>query len=201
MAVILEGGCRVSEMREGVPVEHGALRIWNQIGRATGAQAISLRALEFAPGLSSGIRNDECDEILYVLDGSRESARAGDSEVSTTRGSGWVNLLIDGCSYEIGADTGIYLRPGETLAVNNPRPDSVILISSQCPDPDHSPKFVPPLTAASDSGPTARSPIVRLTDRAAQPTGDRWYRVLIDDEVGSTQVTQFVGSIPPGRAP
>jgi mannose-6-phosphate isomerase-like protein (cupin superfamily) len=25
--------------------------------------------------------------------------------------------------------------------------------------------------------------------------------VLVDDEVGSTQVTQFVGSIPPGRAP
>jgi mannose-6-phosphate isomerase-like protein (cupin superfamily) len=28
------------------------------------------------------------------------------------------------------------------------------------------------------------------------PTADRWYRVLIDSEV-----TQFVGSIPPGRAP
>ena len=28
------------------------------------------------------------------------------------------------------------------------------------------------------------------------PTGDRWYRVLIESEV-----TQFVGSIPPGRAP
>src|SRR6266702_3971668 len=124
MAVILEGGCRVSQMREGQPLTEGTLRIWNQIGRATGAQAISLRIMEFAPGLSPGIQNGECDEILYVLDGSRESARAGDSEVSTTPGSGWVNLLIDGCSYEIGADTGIYLRRGETLAIDNPRPDS-----------------------------------------------------------------------------
>jgi mannose-6-phosphate isomerase-like protein (cupin superfamily) len=33
------------------------------------------------------------------------------------------------------------------------------------------------------------------------PTADRWYRVLVDDEIGSEQVTQFVGSIPPGRAP
>ena len=33
------------------------------------------------------------------------------------------------------------------------------------------------------------------------PTADRWYRVLVDQEVGSEQVTQFVGSIPPGRAP
>jgi mannose-6-phosphate isomerase-like protein (cupin superfamily) len=42
---------------------------------------------------------------------------------------------------------------------------------------------------------------VRLADRRAQPTADRWYRVLVDDEIGSTQATQFVGSIPPGRAP
>ena len=43
--------------------------------------------------------------------------------------------------------------------------------------------------------------MVRLADRPAQPTADRWYRVLVDDEIGSKQVTQFVGSIPPGRAP
>jgi mannose-6-phosphate isomerase-like protein (cupin superfamily) len=42
---------------------------------------------------------------------------------------------------------------------------------------------------------------VRLADRRAQPTADRWYRVLVDDEIGSTNATQFVGSIPPGRAP
>src|SRR5713226_7941349 len=76
MAVVLEGGCRVSEMREGDPLIAGTLRIWNRIGRATGAQAISLRVLEFAPGLSPGIRNDDCDEILYVL----ESDQASDVE-------------------------------------------------------------------------------------------------------------------------
>ena len=32
-------------------------------------------------------------------------------------------------------------------------------------------------------------------------SGDRWYRVLVDGKVGSAQVTQFVGAIPPGRAP
>ena len=201
MAVILEGGCRVSEMREGVPVEHGALRIWNQIGRATGAQAISLRVLEFAPGLSPGIRNDECDEILYVLDSSWKSESAGRCEAIDTRANGRFKLLINGRSYETGGDAGIYLRPGETFAVDNPALNSIFLISSQCPDPDRSPEFVPPPTNVSDSIPTARSPIVRLADRPAQPTGNRWYRVLIDDEVGSTQVTQFVGSIPPGRAP
>src|SRR5213593_753026 len=70
MAVILAGGCRVSGMREGEPIVSGTLRVWHQIGRATGAQAISLLILKFAPGLSPGIRNDDCDEILYVIDSS-----------------------------------------------------------------------------------------------------------------------------------
>ena len=37
---------------------------------------------------------------------------------------------------------------------------------------------------------------VRLEDAPIQKTGDRWYRELIRSEI-----TQFVGSIPPGRAP
>ena len=200
MAITLEGGCRVSEMREGEPLIEGTLRIWNRIGRATGAQAISLRVMEFAPGLSPGIRNEDCDEILYVLDKQWDFERSNPNEVSTTRGSGWVNLLIDGETYDVGPDTGIYLRPGETLAINNSGPDPILFISSQCPDPDREPEFAEALTSpVSDS--RVPPPLVRLADRAAQPTADRWYRVLVDDEVGSTQVTQFVGSIPPGRAP
>src|SRR5256714_10459518 len=105
MAVALAGGCRVTEMREGAPFVAGTLRIWNQVGRATGAQAISLRVMEFAPGLSPAIRNDDCDQILYVFGGAGVD-RAGD-EVSAAGGSGfprgqpawggvsgWANLLI-----------------------------------------------------------------------------------------------------------
>ncbi len=200
MAVVLEGGCRVSEMREGEPLVAGTLRIWNRIGRATGAQAISLRVIEFAPGMSPGIRNDDCDEILYVLDCEFQSPVH--DEVSTTCVSGWVNAFIDGHLYNLDGDTGIYIRSGQTLAINNPGPDPIVLISSQCPDPNCPPQFVPAIiTPSTDSSPPDRPPLVRLADRPAQPTADRWYRVLVDDEVGSTQVTQFVGSIPPGRAP
>src|SRR5712691_9494313 len=202
-------------MREGASLVEGTLRVWNRIGRATGAQAISLRVMEFAPGLSPGIRNDDCDEILFVLNGGWAAPRSDRDEVSTTRrrgprrgspagvaDSGWVNLLINGRSHEVGADTGIYIRPGETFAVDNRGPASVILVSSQCPDPDRAPRFVRETAAPSaDSSPPNRPPLVRLADRPAQPTADRWYRVLVDDEVGSTQVTQFIGSIPPGRAP
>ena len=39
-----------------------------------GAEAISLRVLEFAaPGLSPGLRNSGCDEVLYVAEGDRHA--------------------------------------------------------------------------------------------------------------------------------
>lgn len=201
MVVILEGGCRVSPMNYGEPLVEGTLRIWKQIGRATGAQAISLRVMEFAPGLSPTIQNEDCDEILYVLDATCGDEGDGRSEVRTTRGSGSFSLLLDNQPHEVGPDSGIYIRPGEAFAVNNPGPSSITLISSRCPDPDRSPTFVSPPADASDLLTNETSRIVRLADQRAQSTADRWYRVLVDDAIGSEQVTQFVGSIPPGRAP
>jgi mannose-6-phosphate isomerase-like protein (cupin superfamily) len=198
MALILEGGCRVSEMREGAPIVEGTLRMWNQIGRATGAQAISLRILEFELGLSPGFRSDS-DDILYVL-GCWERGRP--VRLSEHSERTLAQVFIDGQSYDIDPDTGVYLRPGETPAINNPGPDSIIIVSCRCPEPQAEQEFSTPLTTPSTgSAPPERPPLVRLADRPAQPTADRWYRVLVDDEVGSTQATQFVGSIPPGRAP
>jgi len=184
MAVILEGGCRVSDMREGEPWKKGTLRIWKQIGRATGAQAISLRVMEFSPGLSPTIRNDDCDEILFVLDHGYSSRE--------------LKLFINECSFQIGPDSGIYIRPRETFGFYNPGAEPITIISAQCPDPDRAPEFG---QSTQSSGAVNEPRIVRLADRPAQPTADRWYRVLVGDEAGSAQVTQFVGSIPPGRAP
>ena len=184
MAVVLEEGCRVSTMHEGAPRVAGSLKIWNQVGKANGAEAISLRILEFGPGVSPGLRNQECDEVLYLLEDFND-------EVSCT-------VFIDGNSYEVGPQTGIYLRPGQTLSVHNDGQDPVRFVSSQCPEEEFRGTF--DTTLAHPTAPSV-TPIVRLSDRRALPTADRWYRVLVDDEIGSEQVTQFVGSIPPGRAP
>ena len=184
MAEVLEGGCRVTGIRDGQPTINGTLIVWPQIGRANNAAAISLRTMEFGPGLSPGIRNQECDEIIYVLQGT-------------------ATIMIDGWPYPVQPETGVYLQPGAILTVDNPGPEPFVLISSQCPEPLAASEMLPPCTSpqSPEISPLPRPPIVRLADRDAVPTADRWYRVLVDDEVGSTQVTQFVGSIPPGRAP
>jgi mannose-6-phosphate isomerase-like protein (cupin superfamily) len=170
-------------MREGVPDVRGTLRAWRQVGREVGAQAISLRVLEFSQGLSPCLCNPDCDEVLYALEGEAD-------------------VFIGGRPHRVEPETGIYLRPGETLTVNNHNSQPFVLVSSRCPEPPEESQIVAPITSPlAQNAPPVRGAIVRLADREAVPTSDRWYRVLADEEVGSRQVTQFVGSIPPGRAP
>lgn len=186
MAVVLEGGCRVSEMNEGQPESVGTMKVWRQVGVATGAKAISLRVWEFGPGSSPLITNADADEVFYCLE-TINAAVVLQSEFT---------VEVDGQTYESSAQTGFYLGPGQSLVVENPGPGNVVLVSARCPDEGG-------LEFDESTRRRARSElqIVRLADKAAIPTADRWYRVLVDDEVGSEQVTQFVGSIPPGRAP
>ena len=192
-------------MREGAPVDFGSLRVWPQIGRDVGAQAISLRVLEFAPGLSPGLRNETCDEILYVLGPTWDRGRPARSRLGHVQAANNnATVFIDDRAFAVEPATGIYLRPGQTLTVDNPNSESLVMISSQCPEPLNGPSALPlspTMPPSSSSASLDPLPIVRLADRPSLPTADRWYRVLVDDEVGSTQVTQFVGSIPPGRAP
>jgi mannose-6-phosphate isomerase-like protein (cupin superfamily) len=153
------------------------------VNRSAGAEAISLRVLEFSEGVSPGIRNEDCDEVLYVAQGD-------------------ATVFIDGWSYSVSAETGIYLRPGATFTLVNRSSQPTLIVSSRCPEPLVEPALAEPITKPAKGSTTpVRPPTVRLADREAVPTLDRWYRVLVDEEVGSSQVTQFVGSIPPGRAP
>ena len=146
MAVLLDGGCRVATMEEGIPRREGSL--------------ISLRVLEFGPGSSSELRNEDLDEVLFSLDSCR--------------------VIIGEHTYEVESQSGVFIPAQQTFRIENPGAKSVYLVSSQAPRQHGAVKNL----------------LVRLADQREMPTGDRWYRVLIDSEV-----TQFVGSIPPGRAP
>ena len=146
MAVLLEGGCRVADMREDAPQVQGEL--------------ISLRVLEFAPGVSPEFRNEDRDEVLFSL--------------------GNCTLSIEGVAHDIEPQSGIFIRAQKAFRFENHGSQPVSFVSVQCPVTNNEVSQL----------------VVRLADQRAMPTADRWYRVLIDSEV-----TQFVGSIPPGRAP
>jgi len=141
MAVMLDKGCLVATMSEGVPRREGSL--------------ISMRVLEFGPSSSPEFRNKEVDEVLFALDACR--------------------IFIDDVAHELEPQSGVFIPAQKTFRFEGPGK----FVSVQCPVTQASPP-----------------PVAKLSDQRAMPTADRWYRVLIDSEV-----TQFVGSIPPGRAP
>ena len=153
---MLDGGCRVADLKEGEPVRDGALRIWNHFR----GDAISLRVIEIDGDAT--LRNDAAEEVLYVVGGN-----------GTANGQ------------HIAIDTGIYLPPNTSLELIG----TMTLVSSQCGDLGGAPALAPVRAGAPLR-------IVSLEEKPMQKTGDRWYRELI-----TQQVTQFVGAIPPGRAP
>jgi mannose-6-phosphate isomerase-like protein (cupin superfamily) len=183
--VVLQGGCLVIGLKEGQPVRDGALTVWRQIGSGIGARAISLRVLQLDAGDSATLSNRGSDEVLYVLEG---EARAS----------------IDGVTGPAGPDSGIYIACGRSLTLENRGSGPMTVVSCRCPEPGSTSWPLPPNPALSggiDESTTTASPIVSMRERPVQKTGDRWYREVINGEVGSAQVTQFVGSIPPGRSP
>jgi quercetin dioxygenase-like cupin family protein len=104
--------------------------------------------------------------------------------------SGEGTLELPGARYELEPETGAYLRPGEEYALEARESGLMRVVSVRIPDP---------LPAAPD---TPRQVVRRLSDQPAQEaTGEREFRIVADPRSGLRSATQFVGYIPPGRAP
>lgn len=88
----------------------------------------------------------------------------------------FANDAHDEVLYDVANDEGIYIPAGATLTLA----DRATYVSS--------------LTPATPSG--RKIERLKLAGQPRQKTADRWYAELVQAEV-----TQFVGSIPPGRAP
>lgn len=160
--------------------EVGSARIFDLINRARGSEALSLRILRFQTGVSPAFLTPGCGDVLYLV-------------------AGAAKLVVDGGEFEVGSDTGIFLRPGSVWSLENTGSEDVVLVSSQCPDPESSQQRASgPATQTREASELAS---VRLADRMRATTADRWYKVMVDRALGSDEVTQFVGAIPPGRAP
>jgi mannose-6-phosphate isomerase-like protein (cupin superfamily) len=123
--------------------------------------------LRFAPGRSDERDTGDRQELLFVA-------------------SGWGTLQAAGDAHELAPDTGAFLVPGESWAVDNPGPDDLVLVSVTAPC----------------EGQRRTQVTVRYADRPALPaTPNREFRLLVTEDLGCLEVTQFVGLIPPGRAP
>ncbi|HEV7485981.1 MAG TPA: cupin domain-containing protein [Thermoanaerobaculia bacterium] len=125
--------------------------------------------------------------VLELPAGGRTTLRneTSDEVLYVLSGSGFAN------EFALVPDTGLYLPPSTSLEIA--ATEGLTLVSSRCPDDGATLEGYAPGHGALFA--------VAMEDRPVQRTGDRWYREVINEDAGSTQVTQFVGGIPPGRAP
>jgi mannose-6-phosphate isomerase-like protein (cupin superfamily) len=175
----LEGGCYVLGPRDLEWTERGAWREAPLIGRARGATALSQSLVVVAPGPSPARSYPGSEVVLFVLRGAGE-------------------LVISGRPFEIGAETGALVRRGETFRVAARGREAVEMLVTVCPECD-SPEWLDAMPDRFDDEHPAR--VVKASDSPSHAMGERSYQVLVGDAIGSPEITQFIGAIPPSKAP
>jgi mannose-6-phosphate isomerase-like protein (cupin superfamily) len=141
------------------------------IDQAAGAEELVQRVIHFRRGRSRPRTVQGRDEIAFVV-------------------SGTGTLDLDGVRHRLDSDTGFYVRAGESYEIENDGDADLVVVSVTAPEP------------GDGQLPEERKVTVRVADQPILPAGkDREFRFVIDPDAGCRDVTQFVGLIPPGRAP
>ncbi|MGI9005212.1 MAG: cupin domain-containing protein [Streptosporangiaceae bacterium] len=112
-------------------------------------------------------------ELWFVLGGAGQLEPAGHPAIALRADRGI--LLPPGAAYRLSAG-------GEALRVD------IVTLPGPGDGPGHGPA-------------RGQAAVTDFTDCAVETTGDRQFRVLFGPGHGCTSATQFVGEIPPGRAP
>jgi mannose-6-phosphate isomerase-like protein (cupin superfamily) len=98
-------------------------------------------------------------------------------------------LRLDGEEHELEPDVGVFIVPGEEYEIENGGDDDLLIVSVTAPLGDAG--------VGSD-----RRVTVRYADQPPLPASpNREFRYLVNEDAGCLDVTQFVGLIPPGKAP
>lgn len=139
-------------------------------GPSSGSELLEQRLVRFGAGRSRPRATGRREELLFVLEG------AG-------------TLVLGDEEHPLEPETGAYLAPGETYAIDNPGPGDLVLVSVLGLEPEE------------ESDDPRRRVTVELGEREPQRAGkDREFRTVVDTDSGCRTVTQFVGVVPPGRA-
>lgn len=180
----LSGGAAVIQRGELTELE-GTRRYRVPISRAMGARDIAQFVNVYSEGVSSARRNPVGEEVIYVVNGSG-------------------TCYIDGYSYALAPGTAVYIPPGSVYQIENLDDrgrgvSDLEIVSVCCPEDEDAEVGIHPVVRAPQDTKPFRT--VRESEVEATPAGDRTFKLLVNQDIGAHRVTQFVGMIPPGRAP
>ena len=175
---VLSGGATVIEGGELTAIE-GSRRYRVPISKAMGARDIAQTISIYSPGVAPARRNPVGEEVCYVVRGE-------------------ASCYIDGHLYALAAGTAVFIPPGCVCHIDNSDGDLEI-VSVCCPEDEGTESGIePPAWKPNDTAPFLT---VRESDREPIAAGNRTFKLLVNQDVGASRVTQFIGVIAPGRAP
>jgi mannose-6-phosphate isomerase-like protein (cupin superfamily) len=124
--------------------------------------------------------------VLRFTPGRSAERQTGERQEVLYVASGRGTLHVGDKPHELEPETGAFLVPGDRYEVENPGPGELVLVSVSAPC----------------EGEGRSQVTVRYADRPVLPASpNREFRFLVNEDAGCLDVTQFVGVIPPGRAP
>ena len=175
---LLEGGCFVVDP-DGL--DQASFGDWHQaavVDCESGASALSQFRVRL-DGIDAPVRRfPDADCVLFVLTG---------------RGF----IVIGGRHFDLSPECGALIRPGEAFRIV-PVGGALELLLTVCPQSKKGEWLEQMAEEFDDSYPQR---VVLVDEKKRQATGDRFYQVLVDAELGSTQITQFIGVIPQSKSP
>lgn len=173
---LLHGGAAVIAVKDFTEAE-GTRRFRVPVSRAMGARDITQSISLYSEGLAPARRRTSGEEALYVI-------------------SGEGNCYLDGFGYRLAPGVCVYVPPASVCQIESR--GELLVVSVCCPDDD----------SEIGAGAVTRRPmetkplrVVYEQEQESIPTGDRTFKLLVNKEAGASRITQFIGVIPPGRAP
>lgn len=172
----LDGDCYV--LRPAVAPKHEGLALTRTIGPGDGATHISQFAGRLEAGSTPALHFAGSDAVIFTASG------AGQIEIGER-------------TFDIGENSGAYVRAGEAFRMTAAPGHPLVFNISVCPL-GPMPETLDHMPASFDASVPQRVVSVDPAKRSAM--ADRFYQVLVDGEAHGTEVTQFIGHIPQSRA-
>ncbi|MFZ5618674.1 MAG: CDGSH iron-sulfur domain-containing protein [Pseudomonadota bacterium] len=174
----LDGGCYVCTVDSAAFQRRGVMRFAETIGAAAGARFLSQFLVEIDNGASDIFRFPGSDAVLFTASGNAQ-------------------LTISGRRFELCEESGAFVRAGEAIRLENRSETSARLLMTVCPQ-TADPEWLEAMPDDFDASVPER--VFGVDPSKREPMADRFYQVLVGEETGSKEVTQFIGEIPRSRA-
>ncbi|MFV0277544.1 MAG: CDGSH iron-sulfur domain-containing protein [Parahaliea sp.] len=174
----LDGGCYVQQPQRLTFSQYGNVRMASVIGGQRGAKFLDQYYLEVTAGTTPVLAAPGAEVVLFGLAGKASVDICGHREL-------------------LAPQVGVYLRAGEAFTLSHPSDQPLTLLATVCPG-GPALGILDAMPASFDASLPRRA--VARDDSKRNAMADRFYQVLVGEESGSREVSQFIGQIPQSKA-